>query len=290
MQFWQAASFEHPDELLEIAPVAEEAGFEGVMLADHVFAPEHYDSRYPYDNSGKPPFDGTTPFPEVWSTISALGQVTEKLRFLTNVFILPLRHPIEIARGLGTAAIFSKNRAVLGLGAGWLREEFEILGATFEKRGKRMDEQIRIIQALLTGEITEFKGEFYSFPPLQLQPAPTEKVPMWIGGMNKAALRRAGQYGDGWSGAGTTFEQTEALLQEVAAQRKRFGREKEPFDCLIPLAEELPPEKLDRLVELGMTGTVNWPFTHVCPPNATTQDKLDAMRRFGETVIQPTNG
>ena len=290
MQFWQAVSFVHPDELLEIAPAAEEAGFEGVMLADHVFAPEKFDSHYPYDDSGKPPFDGMTPFPECWATISALAQVTEKLRFLTNVFILPLRHPLEIAKGLGTAAVFSKNRAVLGLGAGWLREEFEILGAQFEKRGQRMDEQIQIIQALLSGEITEFQGKHYSFPPLRMRPAPTEKVPMWIGGMNKAALRRAAQYGDGWTGAGTNFEQTQTLLTALTEQRKRFGREKEPFDCLIPLVGKLPPDKMERLVELGMTGTVHWPFTHICPPDATVQDKIDAMRRFSDEVIQPTNG
>jgi probable F420-dependent oxidoreductase len=290
MQFWQAVSFVHPDELLELAPVAEELGFEGVMLADHVFAPEKFDSHYPYADSGKPPFDGMTPFPEVWATISALAQVTEKLRFLTNVYILPLRHPLEVAKGLGTAAVFSKNRTVLGLGAGWLREEYEILGAQFEKRGKRMDEQIEIIQALLTGEVIEFEGEYYSFPSLRMRPAPTQKVPMWIGGMNKAAIRRAGQYGDGWTGAGTNFEQTQTMLNAVAEQRRRFGRENEPFDCLVPLVEELAPDKMAKLIELGMTGTVNWPFSLTCPPNATVQDKIDAMRRFADNVIQPTNG
>ena len=187
MQFWQATPFIDPDELLELVPVAEEAGFEGIMLADHVFAPESFTSRYPYDDSGEPPFSGESPFPEVWSTISALSMVTSKLRFMTNVYILPLRHPIEVAKGLSTAAVFSKNRVVFGLGAGWLQEEFEILGAQFEKRGKRMDEQLEIIQRLLAGEIVEFKGEFYEFPALRMRPLPTQKVPMWIGGMNKAA-------------------------------------------------------------------------------------------------------
>ncbi|MFK7897680.1 MAG: TIGR03619 family F420-dependent LLM class oxidoreductase [Myxococcota bacterium] len=290
MQFWQALSFTHPDDLLELAPVAEEAGFEGIMLADHIFSPESYDSRYPYDESGEAPFDGSTPFPESFATISALSMITTRLRFLTNVYILPLRHPIEIAKDLSTAAVFSKNRTVLGFGAGWLREEFEYMGQAFEKRGKRMDVQIPIIQKLLAGETVENDDEFYSFGKLRLNPLPTEKVPMWVGGMNKAALRRAAQFGDGWTGAGTSFDQTVELLTEIGTQRKRFNRENEPFDCLIPLTEELPPEKMGKLIELGMTGTVSWPLEYQLPPNPSLQDKKDKLRELGETMIKPVNG
>lgn len=290
MQFWQALAFTHPDDLLELAPVAEEAGFEGIMLADHVFSPEKYDSRYPYDESGEAPFDGSTPFPESFATIAALSMITTRLRFLTNVYILPLRHPIEIAKDLSTAAIFSKNRTVLGFGAGWLREEFEILGQAFEKRGKRMDEQIPIIQKLLAGETVEADGEFYSFDALRMNPLPTEKVPMWVGGMNKAALRRAAQFGDGWTGAGTSFDETAALLKELHTQRERFGRQNEPFDCLIPLTEQLAPAKMGELIGLGMTGTVSWPLEYQLPPNPTVQDKMDKLRELGETMIKPVNG
>lgn len=290
MQFWQALSFTHPDDLLELAPVCEEAGFEGIMLADHLFAPEEYASRYPYDESGEPPFDGETPFPESFATISALSQGTTKLRFLTNVYILPLRHPIEIAKDLSTAAIFSKNRTVLGLGAGWLREEFEIMGVPFEQRGKRMDEQLPIIQKLLAGEVVSADGEFYQFDALRIRPLPTEKVPMWVGGMNKAALRRAAQFGDGWTGAGTSFEQTLGILGELRTQRERFGRQDEPFDCLIPLTEELPPDQMGRLIEAGMTGTVSWPLEYQLPPGCTLQDKKDKLLELGETMIRPVNG
>jgi probable F420-dependent oxidoreductase len=290
MQFWQALAFTHPDDLLELAPVVEEAGFEGIMLADHIFSPERYTSRYPYDASGEAPFDGSTPFPESFATISALSMITTTLRFLTNVYILPLRHPIEIAKDLSTAAVFSKNRTVLGFGAGWLREEFEILGVPFERRGQRMDEQIPIIQRLLAGEVVEARGEFYNFDALRLNPIPTEKVPMWVGGMNPAALRRAGQYGDGWTGAGTTFEQTVEVLTELQKQRARFGREHEPFDCLIPLVEELAPERMQKLIELGMTGTVSWPLEYQLPPGADLQAKKDKLRELGETLIKPVNG
>ena len=290
MQFWQALAFLHPDELLELAPVCEEAGFEGIMLADHLFSPEHYVSRYPYDDSGEAPFDGSTPFPESFATISALSMITTRLRFLTNVYILPLRHPIEIAKDLSTAAIFSKNRAVLGFGAGWLKEEFEIMGVPFDQRGKRMDEQIPIIQGLLAGEVVEAKGEFYQFAALRMNPLPTKKVPMWVGGMNKAALRRAAQFGDGWTGAGTTFEQTLGILTELRELRVQFGRENELFDCLIPLTEQLPPDQMGKLIEMGMTGTVSWLLEYQLPPGCTVEDKKTKIRELGETLIKPVNG
>ncbi|MBJ22192.1 MAG: TIGR03619 family F420-dependent LLM class oxidoreductase [bacterium] len=290
MQFWQSLPFLHPDELLELAPVCEEAGFEGINLADHLFAPEHFVSRYPYDDSGEAPFNGSTPFPEAFATIAALSQVTTTLRFLTNVYILPLRHPIEIAKDLGTAAIFSKNRAVLGFGAGWLREEFEIMGVPFEQRGRRMDEQLPIIQRLLAGEVVEAKGEFYQFNALRMNPVPTAKVPMWVGGMNKAALRRAAQFGDGWTGAGSRFEETLGILAKLRELRARFGREKAPFDCLIPLIEQLPPEQMTQLVDLGMTATVSWPLEYQLPPGCTLEDKKAKIRELGETMIKPVNG
>jgi alkanesulfonate monooxygenase SsuD/methylene tetrahydromethanopterin reductase-like flavin-dependent oxidoreductase (luciferase family) len=213
--------------------------------------------------------------------------VTTRLRFLTNVFVLPLRHPIEIAKGVATAAVFSKNRLVLGLGAGWLREEFENLGVPFAGRGRRMDEQIPIIRRLLAGEIVESHDGTYRFDPLRLSPVPTERVPMWVGGMNPAALRRAGQLGDGWTGAGTTFDQTVELLQTLRAQRERYGRADEPFECLVPLVEDLAPDRVGRLVELGMTATVSWPLEYQLPPGASLQDKKDKLRRLGDELIAP---
>ena len=113
---------------------------------------------------------------------------------------------------------------------------------------------------------------------------------MWVGGMNRAALRRAGQFGDGWTGAGSTFDQTVELLTELNDQRARFKRADVAFDCLIPLVEELAPEKIQRLIELGMTGTVSWPLDYQLPPGSTMQDKKDKLRELGETMIAPVNG
>lgn len=290
MQFWQAVPFTHPDEMLELVPVIEEAGFEGILLADHVFAPESYDSRYPYDASGEPPFNERTPFPEVFATICALSMVTTRLRFMPNVYVLPMRHPIDVAKNLSTAAVFSKNRVVFGIGAGWLKEEFEGLGQSFEGRGKRMDEQIPLVQKLLAGDVVEARGEFFKFAPMRINPIPTKKVPFWVGGMNAAALRRAAEWGDGWTGAGTSFDETVGILTELRRRRKECGRDKEPFDCLIPLTEQLPPDKMKQLLDLGMTGTVSWPLSFQMAPGATLQLKKDKIRELGEKLIAPVNG
>jgi len=119
VRFWQVASFAEPDQLLGIARAAEEAGFHGLMVSDHLFFPGRLESRYPYSEDGRPGFDGATPFPEPWTTISAMAAVTERLRFGTMVYILPLRHPLEVAKAVGTAAFLSGGRVALGGGAGW---------------------------------------------------------------------------------------------------------------------------------------------------------------------------
>ncbi|MBW2497763.1 MAG: TIGR03619 family F420-dependent LLM class oxidoreductase [Deltaproteobacteria bacterium] len=287
MQVWQSVTFEHPRDLLELAPVCEEAGFEGIMLADHLFAPEHFSSRYPYGESGEAPFDGLTPFPEVFATTAALAQVTTTLRFLVNVYVLPPRHPIEVAKDVSAAATLSENRAVLGVGAGWLREEFEIMGVPFERRGRRMDEQIPIIRRLLSGDVVETREEFYRFEALRLSPVPTEKVPLWVGGMNPAALRRAGQHGDGWWSAPVTFDESIELLGELRRQRERFGRESDPFDCLIGLTEVLSTEQTARLAELGMTGVTSWPLVSQLPSDCTIEEKKARIRELGETLVAP---
>ena len=111
MKFWQVVSFTEPEQLVDVARFAEEAGFHGVLLSDHLFFPGRLASRYPYSDDGKPGFDGRTPFPDPWATISAMAAVTTRLHFATMVYILPLRHPVEVAKTVGTVQVLS--------GGGW---------------------------------------------------------------------------------------------------------------------------------------------------------------------------
>lgn len=285
MQHWQALGYAPPEELFEIAPVAEAAGFEGLLLSDHVFVPEERHSKYPYSESGDPDFPSSAPFPEVFVTMGVLAQHTRRLRFATNVYILPLRHPVEVAKALGTAAVYSGNRAILGVGAGWMKDEFDVLGRTFERRGARIDEQVEVIRKLLSGEVVEHAGEHFAFPAMQMQPAPSEPVPIWMGGQNPAALRRAGWIADGWSGSGQTFEGAKDVLETITEHRRQAGRTALPFDAIVPFVEPATPDQRAELVELGMTGTVSYPFPYTVGPEATLAEKLDYLRRYGDEVI-----
>ena len=130
MKFWQSLFLTEADQLLETVKICEEVGFDGVMLSDHLLHFEQMESSYPYSPDGRPSFSAETIWPECWSTIAALAAVTERIRFVTNVYVLPLRNPIEVAKATSTTASFCEGRLVLGAGAGWMKEEFDLLGIT----------------------------------------------------------------------------------------------------------------------------------------------------------------
>lgn len=285
MKFWQVVSFAEPEQLLGIARAAEEAGFHGVMLSDHLFFPGRLTSRYPYSEDGRPGFDGTTPFPEPWTTIAAMAAVTERLRFGTMVYILPLRHPLEVAKAVGTAAFLSGGRVRLGVGAGWIREEFDALGVAFETRGRRMDEMIDALRDLWSGEMVTHRGPCFDFGPLQMSPAPPAPPPVDVGGISDRALRRAATKGDGWIGTGQTPEQAQELLAKLRSFREEAGRARDPFEAIVPLAAPPDPTLLRDLEAQGMTATTVWPFSYTIGPTSSLEQKRDAMRRFADEVI-----
>jgi probable F420-dependent oxidoreductase len=290
MKFWQSTAFNDARELPAIAQAAEAAGFEGVLVSDHLFVPAQYEPAYLYSESGRPDFDTSTPFPDPWVTIATMAAHTTRLRFCTLIYILPLHHPLEVAKSVATLSLFSKGRVILGAGAGWMKEEFVSLGVEFESRGRRFDEMIDVLRKIWKGGVVEHHGEFFDIPPMAQTPAPERPIPIAIGGASKAALRRAATLGDGWLGAGTTVAEAETILTSLAEMRKRAGREHEPCENIVPLTEQPGPEAFARLAALGAHGTVNYPFVYTCGPGASLQQKLDMMARFGETVIAPMRG
>jgi probable F420-dependent oxidoreductase len=285
LKFWQVVSFSEPDQLLGIARAAEEAGFHGVLVSDHLFFPGRLASRYPYSPDGKPAFDGTTPFPDAWTTIAAMAAVTERLRFATMVYILPLRSPLEVAKTVGTAALLSGGRVALGVGAGWIREEFDALGVPFAGRGARMDEMIEVMRRAWTGRMVEHRGRLFDYGPFQMSPAPPAPVPIYVGGLSRPALRRAAHLGDGWIGTGQTPDEAVRFVAALRGLRAEAGRAAEPFETIVPLS--VPPELdgLRRLAAEGVTGTTAWPFSYTIGPRSTLAEKRDAMRRFADAFV-----
>lgn len=287
MKFWQMASFNDPRELRAIAKSAEDAGFDGLLMSEHLFVPENFADAYPYTEDGKPSFRHDTPFPDPWVSIASMAAVTKHLRFGTMVHILPLHHPLEIAKTLSTLSLLTDNRVVLGAGAGWMKEEFDVMNVDFSTRGKRFDESIEIMRKMWRGGFTEHRGEIFNLPSMCQAPAPEQNIPIFIGGTSKAALRRAATLGDGWIAAGDGASKTEALLTTLQELRKSARREHEPFETIVPITEHVEAGKMEKLVELGLDGVVSFPFSHMLGPDASLQHKLDMMARYGEKVIAP---
>ena len=215
MKFCQSLMYAAPDQWIELTCAAEAAGFDQVALSDHVVQPEKLESTYPYTRSGRPMFPPDTPWPDVWVTIGALAARTERISFVTHVYVLPARNPFVVAKAVGTAAVLSGGRVQLGVGAGWMREEFAALEQPFERRGARMEEQIEVLRTLWRGGMVEHHGEFYDFDRLEMAPAPPEPVPILIGGHSEVALRRAARIGDGWIGVYYRLDELLAIVERL---------------------------------------------------------------------------
>ena len=261
MKFWLPIIGEDTTQLLELARIAEACGFEGVAVADHVGVPLRYASRHP---SGETPFDHRMPFPDPLTSIAAMAAVTTRLRFLTYVYVLPMRDPFSVAKQAGTVALLSGNRLALGVGAGWLLEEIELLGFDPKTRGRRMDEMIDVMRRLWAGGVAEYSGKDFAFGTTGMFPVPDAPPPVWIGGKSPAALRRAAR-NDGWVGMNYDLPEVHALLKQLSAERERHAREtgaSGPFETLV-LANAEPSDALYRdLAAAGVTSTLApaWPF------------------------------
>jgi probable F420-dependent oxidoreductase len=192
-----------PEALETIVQRGEALGFHSVMIADHVVFPTAIASRYPYTASGE--FPGGGDALEQLTLVAFVAGRTRTLRLVTSVMILPYRNPVLTAKMLATIDVLSSGRLTVGVGVGWLREEFEALGAPdFERRGAASDEYLRIFKTLWTEDPASFAGEFYRFAGLRCLPQPVQKPhpPIWIGGHSAPALRRVARHGDGWHPVG----------------------------------------------------------------------------------------
>lgn len=286
MKFWQAFSFAETEQLLDLAEITEELGFEGVFLSDHLFIPRQRRTAYPYSPDGDPGFAAKTHWPDVWAAISAMAARTARLRFTTAVYILPLRHPLEVAKSVASAALLSGGRVALGAGAGWMRDEYATLGIPFESRGRRFDESIEVLRKLWTGEFVEHHGEFFDFGPLEICPAPPgATVPVYIGGVSPAALRRAGRLGDGWLGNGQTVDDAIATIETIAKERQAAGREHLPFEAIAPVTNPPEVDSLRRMEDAGATGAVSFPFKFSLGEHSTIDAKRDYLERYANDVI-----
>jgi probable F420-dependent oxidoreductase len=192
-----------PDALETLVARGEALGFSSVVIADHVVFPVAITSKYPYTVSGA--FPGQGDALEQLPLMAFVAARTQTLRLISSVMILPYRNPVVTAKMLATIDVLSRGRVTVGVGVGWLREEFEALAAPpFERRGAVSDEYLRIFKTLWTQDPASYRGEFYRFESIRCLPHPVQKPhpPIWVGGHSPAALRRVARLGDGWHPVG----------------------------------------------------------------------------------------
>lgn len=287
MQFWQAMSWCETDQLVAVAQTAEELGFDGLILPDHIFIPRHPRSQYPYAPKGQSPLSDELEFPDPLIAAAALAMATRRMRFMTGVYLLALRHPIEVAKNVATLDRLSGGRFVLGVGSGWLEEEYEQFGVDFARRGARLDEAIDVLRLLWRGEPVDFTGDFFRFPEMQIRPIPSAPVPIFGGGIAGPALRRSATRCDGWLGPGNSLEESRQLLRHMRREREAAGLSWEGFELIAPLNEGCTPESVVELAALGVRGTVNYPFLVTLGPDTSLWQKQDGLARFARDVIEP---
>jgi probable F420-dependent oxidoreductase len=224
-----------PERMAAVARHAERLGFESVWVPEHLVLPTRIRSRYPYAPDGVPPFTPDAPHLDPLLLLMHVADATTTVRLGTSVYLLPLRHPLVTARLAMSLDVLSGGRLTLGVGVGWLAEEFEAAGIDFHTRAARTRECVRALRALWTEAEPEFHGRFFSFGPLRFEPKPVQKPhpPIVFGGESEAALRRAAALGDGWYGVGHTPESAAAQVEKVRARLVAEGRAGVPFEVTV---------------------------------------------------------
>jgi probable F420-dependent oxidoreductase len=289
MRFAYAESMTDPSYYAPLARAAEEAGYHSMVFPDNLCYAEHSDTVYPYRPDGGREFLEDKPFIEPFALISALGAVTSRLKFVTFVLKLPVRNPVLTAKQATSVAVLTGGRLVLGVGTSPWREDYEILDADWDSRGRRMDESVAIVRGLSAGGFFEFHGKTYDLPSIKITPVPAEPIPILMGGHADVALRRAARVGDGWLHGGGRPEELLGLLAKLAEYRRAEGTEGRPFDIAVLSTDAYTIDGIRRLEDQGVTDVIigfRWPYV-TGPDTEPLQDKLDSLRRYADTIIAP---
>ncbi len=285
MRFAVVTAMLPTEEIPALAVACDELGYDAVTVADHVVDLAELGTPYPYEADGRRRWDPDCPWPDPWVLIGALGAVTTRLRFFTSIYVAAMRSPYQVAKSVGTAAVLTGGRVSLGVGVGWCREEFELLGQDFATRGRRTDETLELLRALWEPGWTEREGEFYPTPRLSMEPSPAQPVPILVGGLSEVALRRAARH-DGWVGDVCTIDEAAAVASRLRALRAEAGRTG-PFEVIPALSDAVVPGDFARAAEAGVTQVMTVPWRYYSGAEASLEQKIDGLRRFRDDVVAP---
>ncbi len=244
-----------------MAAELEAAGFESLWVSDHIVLPSEIESRYPFADDGRATWATDTPYFDALIALALIAQATERATIGTAVLVLPLRQPVVFAKQAASIDVASRGRLRLGVGAGWLEEEFEALNVPFEHRGHRLEEWISLVRECWTGAPGPSQSELYRLPPGVLcLPTPAHHVPLLIGGHSRTALRRAGRIGDGWLAqqalSALAPDELTGAADVMRGAAVEAGRDPAPLEVVLRIVEAAgsSDELAERLPELEAAG------------------------------------
>ena len=281
--FVNAGPFSQPETFEALVRTADEVGFESLWAVEHVVVPVGYESRYPYSKDGRMPGPENSPIPDPLLALSYAAAITQRIRLATGIVILPQRHPIYVAKELATLDVLSQGRAILGIGVGWLEEEFRALGVPFAERVARTEESVRAIRSLWKNEPEPFDGDFYRWGPVQSNPKPVQQpgVPIVVGGHVEGAARRAARIGDGFFPAKADVPTLTRLLTAMRDECGKVGRDPEEIE-LTTVDPQPDADSVRRYQDLGVSRLV------VLPPAFDPEGLRSKLPEFAERVIAKT--
>ncbi|MEV4645392.1 TIGR03619 family F420-dependent LLM class oxidoreductase [Saccharopolyspora sp. NPDC049357] len=287
MKFTMSVAMTPLDQLTELARTAEECGFTSIALPDSLFYSEQVSAEYPYTPDGSRMWDAETPWVDPLIATAAMGAATSRLRFYTSVLKLGPRNPVLLARQLASVASMTGDRFGLGLGLGWAPEEFEWCGAPYAKRGARVDEMIEIIRLILGGGMVEHHGKFFDFDKLQISPAPSEPMPIYVGGHTEPALKRAARVGDGWASAMMKLSELRETIDKLGELRASYDRADAPFEVQAVCIDRFGVDGYREQAEVGVTDAIVVPWIFDGHGfDAPLEAKKDSIRKFAAEVIE----
>lgn len=285
VKFVLSLAFCDPLHLGTLCRAADRVGFAFASLSDHLVHPQKLKTPYPYTEDGTPRWPPFTDWPDPWVTIGALAAQTERLHFYTSVYVPALRDPFSVAKAIGTASVLSEGRVALGIGTGWMKDEFQLVDREFHNRGKRLNEMIPVLRKLWSGGWVEHHGEFYDFDPLEMSPVPPSEIPIFVGGFSKPAMRRAATLADGWISDLHTLAELEALIDEVRTYRADSERADDAFPIFGSATDAAGVDGYRRLEDIGVSYVVTFPWVFYHGMTDELSQKVDGIARFADEVM-----
>lgn len=285
MKFLTGFVWIDPRHYVPLARSADGCGWDGIVLSDHLVHLEKIETPYPYAPDGKRPWQAADPYPDVWVSIGAMASVTQRVRFYQGVYVVPMRDVFALAKAVGTAALLSNDRVSLGLGLGWMREEFELVGQPFGDRAQRGEEMLEVMRKLWSGEMVEHHGRFYDFPRLQMSPGVASSIPVFVGGRTKAALRRVARLGGGWIPDLLSRQELAEGIAEIRAQRRELGRDDEPLEVIGAPKDGYDLDTFRHMEDLGVTHLWTIPWLFHGGDTSSLEVQRAGLERFAEEVI-----